>query len=73
MKEPEALIEVQDEVRRLRPGRRSLDDGSNPIIDNASVIQSTLDSAARELTLSEIEELELFLDARLVEGSLRYR
>ena len=68
VQEPRALIEVRGEIRRLRTGRGSLDDGSNPIIDNARAIQATLDEAARELTTVEIEELELFLDERLVES-----
>ena len=72
VQEPTALIEVRGEIRRLRTGRGSLDDGSSPIIDNARAIQATLDAAARELTTPEIEELELFLDERLVESSLRY-
>jgi hypothetical protein len=33
--EPNALIEVRGEIRRLRCGRASPDDGSCPIIDNA--------------------------------------
>jgi hypothetical protein len=71
--EPEALIQVRDEIRQLRRGKESPDDGSNPIIDNARAIQATLDSAARELTTPEIEELERLVDERLVESSLRYR
>ena len=67
------LTEVRDEIRRLRTGRESLDDGSSQVIDNARTIQATLDAAARELTTAEIEELERFLDERLVESSLRYR
>ena len=73
MQEPEALIEVRSEIRRLRSGQGTPDDGSSPVVDNARVLQATLDAAARELTTPEIKELERFVDERLVEASLRFR
>ena len=58
VQEPTALIEVRDEIRRLRSGQGSPDDGSSAVMDNARVVQATLDAAAGELTTPEIEELE---------------
>src|SRR5262249_47321829 len=78
VQEPDALIGVRDELRRIRAGRGTdheleEDDGVWAIVDNAWRLAAKLSEARRRLDERECAELELFAAERLVEASLRYR
>jgi hypothetical protein len=74
----EALVEVRDELRRIREGRGrdhelEEDDDAWAVIDNASRLDAKLRDARQDLDERGLAELELFTTERLVEASLRYR
>jgi len=75
---PEALIGVRDELRRIREARGTdleldEDDDVSANVDNARRLHDTLTSAKAELEERDRAELERFTAERLVEASLRYR
>jgi hypothetical protein len=78
VQEPDALVAVGDELRRIREGRGAdheleQDDETWAIDDNAWRLAAKLHVARRELDEREPEEPDLFTAERPVEASLRYR
>jgi hypothetical protein len=75
--EPLALVDVRDEMRRIRSGTGTPDvetsNDSRPVVENARVIAERLEDARRVLLVEDHEELVRFTEERLVEASLRYR
>jgi hypothetical protein len=66
--DPAALRDVRDEMLRIRLGKGSKDKPLDPVIDNARALATTLESAGRELSHIEVEDVELFARERLVEA-----
>jgi hypothetical protein len=75
--EPPALVDVRDEMRRIRSGNGTPDGAASndnrPVIENARVIAEQLEDARHVLLVEDHEELVRFTEERLVEASLRYR